>query len=366
MSNYTPLTDDEVDLIAQSVWAQHASRSDRQDLPTLILVGGQSGAGKTAASNWAKLDLSTKGGFVHIDTDAFHAQVEEIKKENLASTQTHEDCRKIAMCVLGFAMNGGRNVLEEGVFRRSGILEDRLESAQKLGYRCEIIGIATSRETSRLSVLERREEFRKHYGYIRDVPEEKQDQGFNGFTENFIKSAAKYDRVRVVNRDGELLYDNVGNGKYRSVAEAMEEGRRLTDQQICKLSERWNGLLQECIAKNIPSDELARVHESRTKFEAFASSEKHIYGQHNASQNGRVLACDSRFALHSDKELAKAAFYRGVCEKDHSFRGKTPDFAAIDALLADRDTLAKLPDVELKTIKIDRVKSPEKDKGLEL
>jgi predicted ABC-type ATPase len=369
MSDYTPLTDDEVAFVLKSVWARQSLRTDRQDQPILILVGGQPGAGKTAATNWAKHGLSRTGGFVHIDTDAFHANVEEIRKEVFTSPQTHEDCKKIAVRLRELAMESGRNVLEEGVFRQAGILEERLETARRLGYRCELVGVATSREVSRLSVLERRESFREYYGFIRDVPEKKQEQGFAGFTENIVKSANKYDRVRIVNRDGELLYDSAGRGKYRSVAESLKEGRKLTDAQIAKLSERWDALLKACIEKNIPPDQLERVHDSRAQFEAFKSGEKHLHGKINILQNAHVLARDPRFILHSDKELEKAAYYRGVCEKDYLFRGKEPDFASVDTLLSKRDTLEKLPDVavESKTVHtVDRLRNIAKGGELEI
>ena len=121
--------------------------------------------------------------------------------------------------------------------------------------------------------------------------------------------------------------------------------------------------MKECTARHIPPDELARVHEARGHFETFTSAEKHLYWQRNVAKNGAVLARDLRFVDYSDGELAKAAYYRGVCEKDQIFRGKSPDFASIDARLADRATLVKLPNVN-DLVKIDR--NHRQDYGMEL
>ncbi|MDR1888900.1 MAG: hypothetical protein LBQ81_05905, partial [Zoogloeaceae bacterium] len=79
----------------------------------------------------------------------------------------------------------------------------------------------------------------------------------------------------------------------------------------------------------------------------------------------------SRFQKHSDAELVKTAYWRGVCEKDQIFQGKTPDMSAFDAKLSDRAALQKLPDVaDLKDLEIHRAKTQGRardgDHGLEL
>jgi hypothetical protein len=349
MFNYIPISEEKIKTIANKYYSRQLDSADRQDIPTLVLIGGQPGAGKTAAANVAMEYLDKKGGFIHIDADAFHAKIKELKefdKKDITASQTHNDCKKIAACVRELAVDGCRNVLEEGLFRHPDDLSKRADQFHKMGYRCEVIGVATSRELSRFGVLERREGFRDVHGYVRDVPEAKQDAAYEGFTENLLKGASSFDRVRVINRGGDMLYDSGGGGRYKSVHEALEEGRKLHDGQIAALAKQWADLRDECVKKGIPADELARVDEGTRLFEEFKGAERHRYGMWNLEEYGKVLASDPRYAGHTDEELAKAAFYRGVSEKNQAFEGKTPDIAAIDAALADRTTLGNLPDVD--------------------
>jgi chloramphenicol 3-O-phosphotransferase len=365
MPEYIPLSDNKLSEIAENIYRRLAFGTVKVDNPTIVLIGGQPGAGKTAAAKAAENQLSTSGGLIHIDADEFHKRIPNNKYYN--ATQTHDDCKKIAMRVKELAIKNSRNVLEEGLFRKENDLTSRAEEAHKIGYKIEIIGVATSREVSRLCVLERREAFRDGRGYVRDVSESKQDQSYHGFTQNMISSTANFDRVRIINREGTLLYDSAGKGKYRSVIEAFEQGRKLTDQQIVDLNKRYDVLLKECTAKGIPDDQVARVHEARANFNAFTSAEKHLYGQRIAAQNGVALARDPRFIDHSDAELCKSAYYRGVCEKNQIFSGRTPNFSIIDTCLSNRVMLAKLPDVPgLETVKIERVgQSLSRDSGFE-
>lgn len=364
MPDYKSLSDEEVSSIAQEYY-DRASDAVEQETPILILIGGQPGAGKTAAARSTRETLDNNGGFVHIDADMHHADILELKNGEFTASDTHEDCKKIAMMVRDLSIQGKRNILEEGLFRHPNDLTNKVITVRAVGFKCEIIGVATSREMSRLSVIERRESFREQYGYVRDVTEEKQDQGFKGFTENIIKNTAIFDRVRIISREGVLLYDSTGTGKYSSVTKALAEGRKLTDKQVVDLSQRYDDLLKECMAKGIPPAELARVHQARGLFDVYKTGEKHQYAQQNIKPNGDVLASDPRFYKHTATELAKAAYYRGVAEKDQIFRGKTPDFTTIDARLADRATLDKLPDVaEMAALKIGR--NRKQGYGLEL
>lgn len=354
MPDYRPLADEQIGAIAQAYYSLRATETDRQDTPTIILVGGQPGAGKTTAAHVAFNDLNKRGGFIHIDTDAFHKRVSG--SQDFTSTETHDDCKKIAVRVRALAIAGGRNILEEGLFRHQDALSRRIQEAHDEGYSCEIIAVATSREQSRLSVLERREAFRDSRGYVRDVSEIKQDMGYTGFTENMIRDAAKFDRVRIVNRGGENLYDSInGRGKYGSVYEALKQGRELSDQQIAMLNSQWIALKSSCVEKRIPADELARVDEGRRLFELFKSSEQHRHAMRSLEQNCRVFAADPRFTDYTDAEMTKAAYYRGACIKKQTFAGRSPDMANIDAWLSDQTTLARLPDMPgLKTVEIER------------
>ncbi|MDR2208485.1 MAG: zeta toxin family protein [Azoarcus sp.] len=272
MPDYIPLTDEEIALLARWRYKDIESFTKAQKSPTIMLVGGQPGAGKSHATKPARAELYYEGGAVHIDTDMFHSRINKFKKEQFTSTQTHKDCKKIAMLVRDYAFEGKRNILEEGLFRHPGSLSNIAEHAHRSGYKCEIIAVATSREQSRLSVLERREFFRDTCGYMRDVPESKQDIGYEGFTENLLKDADKLDRVRVVDRADTLFYDSEGGGLYQSVHEGLEKSRCLSGEQVAALTRQWEALRESCANKGIPAEELARVDEGIQLFNAFKNA----------------------------------------------------------------------------------------------
>ena len=62
-------------------------------------------------------------------------------------------------------------------------------------------------------------------------------------------------------------------------------------------------------------------------------------------ENHRALDADPRFAQHTDAELAKAAFYRGVCAWKQADKQMT-DMSAIDASVANLETLRRLPNIQ--------------------
>ncbi|MDR2924992.1 MAG: zeta toxin family protein [Azoarcus sp.] len=345
MAEYAPLTDREAAKLAQDYYSEKAAGATAQEAPTMVLVGGQPGAGKSTAVGAAIADLSRKGGFIHIDADVFHEKVEELKEGRFTSSQTHADCKKIAERVRGHAFEGRRNILEEGLFRHHNSLSGLAGHAREAGYRCELVAMAVSREESRLGVLARRERVRDDSGYVRDVPESKQDLGYGGFTENLLKDAGKFDRVRVMNRESDLLYDSAGGGKRRSVHEALEEGRSLSDKQVAALARQWEELRPDCADRRIPDAELARVDEAIALFNGFKCAEQHRHGMRSLERNARAMADDPRYVGHTEAERLKAAFYRGAAEKKQAFDGKAPDLAAIDAALSSRERLQLLPDV---------------------
>jgi len=352
MPDYTPLTDKEITKLARKYYRRIEAVTERQETPTLLLLGGQPGAGKSFASKTAKAEFRQKGGAVHVDPDEFHGDIEDLKKERFTSSETISDCKKIALLVRDYAVEDRRNILEEGIYRFPNSLSDPAERAHRTGYKCEIIAIATPREESRLSVLERREDVRDKRGYVRDVPESVQDQSYNAFRENLLKDAgrpggdvSRLDRVRVMDRAGGLLYDSAGDGLYKDVIEALDKGRSLTNEQVTALTRRWEALREACVEKGIPGDELARVNEGIQLFQGHKEAEQHQHGMGALGQNRQRLCADARYSSHTEAEQVKAAYYRGVLAKKQAFEGKDADLHGIDTILANREALRTLPDV---------------------
>ncbi|MDR2208482.1 MAG: zeta toxin family protein [Azoarcus sp.] len=364
MPDYIPLSDEEIALLAQEHYENIVPLAKAQKTPTMMLVGGQPGAGKSYATEAARAELYQTGGVIHIDADEFHSRINRLKRETFTASQTHSDCKKIALLVRDHAFEGKRNILEEGLFRRPDALSSLAERAHRSGYKCEIIAIAVSREQSRLSVLERREFFRDACGYVRDISEDKQDVAYKGFTEALLKDADKFDRVRVMGRAGVLFYDSEGGGPCQSVHEGLEKGRSLSDEQVVALTRQWEALHGSCVTKGIPAEELARVDEGILFFNAFKNAERHRHGMQCLEENYRSLVKDPHYASHCAAELTKAAFYWGVIEKKQIFEGRAADLFAIDATLSNREALHHLPEIdEIEDLMLSRMERIERERN---
>src|SRR6218665_1933469 len=105
MADYKPLTDKEIRDTAGAHYAERQAKSLPQEQPAIVLVGGQPGAGKSAASSMVKAEQ---------------------------------------------AIQGRRNIVEEGTFRSPDGAGKFVQGLQERGYKVELFAMATSREESLL------------------------------------------------------------------------------------------------------------------------------------------------------------------------------------------------------------------------
>jgi chloramphenicol 3-O-phosphotransferase len=272
MPDYKPLTQERARQIARIEYSRQADTSTAHGNPIVYFVAGQPGAGKSQASDMVKNELHDD--VIHIDVDRVRLLIPDAK--NFPADTTQKDCQKIVAHLQRLAIAGQRNIIEEGTFRNPGVFSERAEKMRVQGYRVEVIGVATHRESSRIAVLFRREELRNAGKLPRDVPEAVQDAVYEGYRYNMLHDTGKLSRVRVVNRGGDLLYDSIGAGRYHSVAEALEKGGNLSDGRIAGLARDWQALQMACEGKGLADTEMARVYESRAKFEAFAENTREL------------------------------------------------------------------------------------------
>ena len=63
----------------------------------------------------------------------------------------------------------------------------------------------------------------------------------------------------------------------------------------------------------------------------------HAHGIESLSLHKEAIKLDSRFVNHTDEELSKVAYWRGVFEKMSSMNGKDVDFSVFDEKVSDRN-----------------------------
>lgn len=228
MSDYQPLNDEEVNAIAQEYFEHYKRKATPQQQPTMVIVGGQSGAGKTGAAYFAKSQLKKIGGYIHIDADRMRERITTDKA--YPSHITQPDAGKLANTVRNLAMNSRLNVLEEGTLKDPVSTASWVEKTKEKGYRVQLMAQATPYELSKANIY-KRHEYQHGTGNHnpRMVPMPVHEQGYQGFAVT-VKNYHIFDHVQIRNHEGDILFDsnNLNNSQYPDPQQALQAGRTLT------------------------------------------------------------------------------------------------------------------------------------------
>jgi cell filamentation protein len=78
----------------------------------------------------------------------------------------------------------------------------------------------------------------------------------------------------------------------------------------------------------------------------------HIHAMRAIERHATELTRDSRFMRHDQSEILKAAYWRGIMENYQKTANNEVDLTVIDAKLADRLILTKLPEIDLSAVHV--------------
>ncbi len=235
---YKPLTDESVAAITSSCFAQRAARSSAQDHPRVVLVGGQPGAGKSAGGELVRDELKAQGGFVHVDADRMRERI-PLGTARLPSSETQADAGRLANALRLMAIEARRNIVEEGTFRNPQSVQRFVDRLQEQGYKVEMVVVATSREESLLGIYQRHE--RQHQvgnPNPRFVTEDYHDAAMQGFSATVSQLAHQLDRLRIINRGGQLLYDSQRQPRDDATM-ALQAAREIPAERRTMLADGW-------------------------------------------------------------------------------------------------------------------------------
>lgn len=182
------------------------------EAPTFILLGGQSGAGRSRLTG--PLLAEHDGDLTILKSDdlrAFHPQFAELTAEGSPDAM-QSLARATAAWVQGcirHARESRRSLLLEGTFQNPSIVAGTAERFAAAGFQTRLVVVASGRAESLLSVVSR---------YLRDVQagvtahytsREAHDRGFEG-TRALVaafEETASVDRLTVFGRDGRRVFD---------------------------------------------------------------------------------------------------------------------------------------------------------------
>ena len=368
MSDYEPLSPARIAELAEKQYAIKAAEARKQDSARLAYVGGQPGAGKSTASEIVHDEMHSRGGFISLDADSVRAKLDfDGKKPSAEATQA--DSVAIMDRMRNLAIESKVNIVEERVFANVPDATKSIDDRLKDGYLLEMVALATPPEESLLGIYDRYE--RQHKNQIdnpRFVPEHYHEKAISGFEETLAKNEHKFDRIRVINRAGEMLFDSQSKEKkFPSALQALQAGRKLTDIQLKGVVNGWTSVKDRALARGVDANHLSAINKNIEKTEELKSSRIHNHAMKNVDNNVKVLAADPRFSKHNDDQLKKAAYFLGVHEKSSFFKGVEPDFDRLKDVTAKTENIAKLPDVEeLAAHQVNREKEQVKNDELSL
>jgi predicted ABC-type ATPase len=211
--------------------------------PTLFMLGGQPGAGKTKVRDAIKQSDKGKGSLV-IDPDelrTYHPRyVDHVKTDpDTAATEVHADAMAWAKELRDAALEKRVNIIYDGTLGNPLPAVEMGKAANKSGYAIEVHVIATPLEVSMQAVRGRFENAWKAYNDNpkenappRNVPDKIQTDTFRDIPATLaaLCEHADVSRMRISNRNGDELSDVIAKDKLpkdagESAKKALEEER---------------------------------------------------------------------------------------------------------------------------------------------
>ncbi len=221
--------------------------------PTLFMLGGQPGAGKSKVRDAIKGSKQGQGSLI-IDPDelrTYHPRyLEHVERDpNTAAGEVQKDASDWASELNAAALEKKVNIIYDGTLSNSGPVTAMADAAKKKGHKIEVHVIATPLEVSQQGVRGRYEKALKAYkanpeenSPPRNVPEDIQSQayGFIPSTLNALCAQGLVSRMRISNRNGDALSDQTAKkgtlskdaAKPATDALSAERTRPWTDEEV--------------------------------------------------------------------------------------------------------------------------------------
>lgn len=202
-------------IFREQIVPQHLTGPPAQERPLLVIIGGQTGAGKTAATTMVKRVLGAAGGFVDIDMDLYNSRHPAFGRWQAAdpvqaSKLVRPDGERWWVKAQDHAIDNRMHVVLQSAMRYPSEFEDVARRFRDGGYRVEVALVAVPESVSRLGILQRYWQEVLDSGQGRRVDPTVHDETYRGV----IRGAAAVDAGGLVDaacglrRDGTGVYVN--------------------------------------------------------------------------------------------------------------------------------------------------------------
>jgi len=212
-------------------------RTQPQEHPRAILLGGQPGAGKSELAAEAVRELKPSGGAVVIDADRMREEnprYKALSKEDPqnAADRTQKEAGEWATRLTMTAAENHRNLVVDGTMRSPDNIRDLTTRLKSEGYEVEARVLAVSAETSITRARLRFEEQVAERGTGRFVNQTQHDNAYEGMpkTVGTLERDKLVDAVRVYDANQRPIYEN-----------RLEQGEWVRAKEVGKVIEQERG-----------------------------------------------------------------------------------------------------------------------------
>lgn len=182
------------------------------DQPTVVILGGQPGSGKTPMQNLVTREFDDRGGMVKIIGDDLRAYLPQYKglqrsDDKTAAFYTDRDTGRLIEKAISEAKDRRVNVLVEGTMRDPAVVERTLNDFRDAGYRTDARALAVSPELSSLGILQRYAAQKESRGVGRMTTREAHDAALTGMLQSVdrIQDGRLADSLSIYRRGGERI-----------------------------------------------------------------------------------------------------------------------------------------------------------------
>lgn len=282
MNDYQFLSKFDAELIANDYFDSRSELTNAQEKPVAVLVAGQSGAGKTEAAVLVKTELREKGGYIHIDADRMREEL-PLANQMFPSEVTQPDAARLVGILRTRTIAEQRNFIEEGTFRDKETVDNMIDTLKSYGYKVEMVAVSTHSEQSLLGIYQRYEmQIAKGSKFPRLVSEDYHQLAFQGFTDMFETNVGKFDRVRIINRSGKILFDSVNKDNFQDAFTTLIQGREIKRDDLEILQRGWKRVNDMAIKRGEKdSSYLAQIKINKNRIDALHRVELHKPSQIN-------------------------------------------------------------------------------------
>lgn len=229
----------------------HIEKNIKNNNRTAVILGGQTGAGKTGLVNLTNREALLKNtSYYLIDDDQyrkFYPRYDEIMVEcpEYATILTAIGSGPITPKIMKYASDNGMNFIFDGTMKNTRIYET---AKQWENYNITYKVMATSRIESLLSIFERNAYLRRN-GFGRPISVEAHDETYNGLEDTIRTIEANenenieiYMRGKSESSMPDLIYSPKQKGIYQSAVEALKSGRN-RDKRRCMSQDLFDRII---------------------------------------------------------------------------------------------------------------------------